>query len=70
MDAIDYVQDCVIDGRVSRDDLMHVFAGSRSRMSEAMSKKRGLTVEQIRRLHFDLGLDASMLLRPVDVQNG
>lgn len=67
MDAVDYVRQCVIDRRVSRDDLMAVFGG-RSRLSEAMNKKRGLSIEQIRRLHFDLGLDASALLRPVDRQ--
>lgn len=64
MDAIDYLRQCVVDGRISRDDLMHAF-GRRSRLSEIMNKKRGLTVEQIRRLHFDIGLDASALLRPV-----
>ena len=67
MDAVDYVRQCVIDRRVSRDDLMAVFGG-RARLSEAMNKKRGLSIEQIRRLHFDLGLDASALLRPVDRQ--
>ncbi|MEK9722353.1 MAG: hypothetical protein VW405_02560, partial [Rhodospirillaceae bacterium] len=43
--------------RISRDDLMYVF-GRRSRLSEVMNKRRPLSVEQIRRAHFDLGLDA------------
>lgn len=62
---MDYLRECVVDGRVSRDDLMHAFGGSRSRLSEIMSKQRGLSVKQIRRLHFDLGLDASALLQPI-----
>lgn len=60
-DAIDYITECVVAGRLTRDDLMHAF-GRRSRMSEIMNRKRGLNLDQIRRLHFDLGLDASRLL--------
>lgn len=66
MDAVDYVIEQCASGRVTREQLLDVFGGSRARMSEAMNKKRGLSVNQIRRLHFDLGLDASALLRPVE----
>ena len=69
MDAVDYLRQCVLDGRVSRDDLMHAF-GSRSRLSEIMNKRRGLTTDQIRRLRFDIGLDADMLLKPVRIGQG
>ncbi len=62
MDAIDYLTQCVVEGRITRDDLMHAF-GRRSRMSEIMNRKRGMTLDQIRRLHFDCGLDASALLQ-------
>lgn len=65
LDAIDYVRQCVADGLIDRDELIEAFNGSRSRMSQAMLKRRGLSVEQIRRLHFDHGLDASALLVPV-----
>jgi antitoxin component HigA of HigAB toxin-antitoxin module len=62
MDAIDYITQCVVAGLITRDDLMHAF-GRRSRMSEIMNRKRKMTLEQVRRLHFDCGLDASILLR-------
>lgn len=68
MDAVDYLRACAIDGRVTRDQLLAVFGGSRARLSEVMNKKRGLSVDQIRRAHFDLGLDASALLRPVTAE--
>lgn len=65
MDAIDYVRTCVATGTISREELLAAFNGSRSRMSQSMLKRRGLSIAQIRRLHFDHGLDASHLLRPV-----
>lgn len=64
-DAVDYLQNCVVSGRIARGDLLHGFGGNRARMSEVMNKKRALSIEQIRRLHFDVGLDASALLRPI-----
>lgn len=67
MDAVDYLRQCVIDGRVSRDDLLMVFGG-RPRLSEVMNKRRPLSIDHIRRAHFDLGLDASALLTPVKIR--
>ena len=64
-DAVDYLQDCVMTGRITRDDLMEVVNGNRSRISEIMNKKRNLSLNQIRRLYFDHGLDPDMLLRPI-----
>lgn len=68
MDAVDYLRDLVVGGRITRDDLLAVFGGSRSRLSEVMNKRRGLSLEQIRRLHFDLGCDAEALLEPVQIE--
>lgn len=68
MDAVDYLRRCALDGTVSRDELLAVFGGLRSRLSEVMNKRRGLSLEQVRRLHFDLGLDASKLLVEVKIR--
>ena len=66
-DAVDYLRDLVARGELSRDILISAFDGSRARLSEAMNKKRGISLNQIRRLHFDHGLDATELLKPVKI---
>lgn len=48
---------------LSRKDLEKVL-GSRSRVSEVLNRKRGLTIEMIRRLHKELGIPAESLIRP------
>jgi len=69
VDAVDYLRARVRDGTLSRDQLLAAFGGNRARLSEIMNKRRGLAVEHIRRLRFDVGLDADMLLRPVQINN-
>lgn len=68
MDAVDYLRSCVVNGQIGRDDLLHAFGGNRARLSEVMAKRRGLALNHIRRLRFDTGLDADMLLRPVKIE--
>ena len=38
--------------------------GSRARVAEIMNRKRGLSIEMIRRLHEELGISAEVLIRP------
>lgn len=69
MDAVDYLRQCVVSGQLSRDELLSAFGGNRARLSEVMNKRRGLALDHIRRLRFDVGLDPDMLLRPVQIEN-
>ena len=47
---------------LSRRDL-EPFIGSRARVAEVLNRRRGLTVEMIRKLHEGLGLPAEILIR-------
>jgi HTH-type transcriptional regulator/antitoxin HigA len=38
--------------------------GTRARVAEVMNRKRGLSIEMIRRLHERLGISADVLIRP------
>lgn len=69
MDAVDYLRGLVVSGEISRCQLLAAFGGNRARLSEVMAKRRGLALDHIRRLRFDCGLDADMLLRPVQIEN-
>jgi antitoxin component HigA of HigAB toxin-antitoxin module len=69
MDAVDYLRDCVVSGRLSRQELLAAFGGRRSRLSEIMNKRRALSIDHIRYLRLTLRLDADMLLRPVNIEN-
>jgi HTH-type transcriptional regulator / antitoxin HigA len=48
---------------LTRHDLEKVL-GSRSRVSEVLSRKRPLTLDMIRRLHAQWGIPAESLIRP------
>jgi HTH-type transcriptional regulator / antitoxin HigA len=48
---------------LSRRDLEPCL-GSRSRVSEVLSRKRSLTLEMIRKLNQELGIPAEILIRP------
>lgn len=48
---------------LTRKDLEPIF-GSRSRTSEVLNRKRGLSIEMIRQLHARLGIPAEVLIRP------
>jgi HTH-type transcriptional regulator/antitoxin HigA len=50
----------------SRNDL-EPYIGSRARVSEVLSRKRGLTLQMIRRLHTGLGIPAEALITPYAV---
>ena len=40
------------------------FIGSRARVAEILNRRRGLSIEMIRRLHDALGIPAEVLIRP------
>ena len=46
---------------LSRADLIP-FLGSKERVSEVLNRKRGLSLEMIRRLHHNLGIPADLLV--------
>lgn len=51
---------------LTRRDL-EPYIGSRARVSEVLNRKRGLTLEMIRRLHSGLGIPAEVLIQPSTV---
>lgn len=53
---------------LSRADLIP-YLGSKARVSEILNRKRGLSLEMIRRLHAGLGIPADLLLKPYHVTN-
>jgi HTH-type transcriptional regulator / antitoxin HigA len=48
---------------LTRHDL-EPYLGSRARVAEILNRRRGLTIEMIRRLHQGLGLPAEILIQP------
>ena len=48
---------------LSRRDLEPMI-GTRARVAEVMNRKRGLSIDMIRRLHEGLGISAEVLIRP------
>jgi HTH-type transcriptional regulator/antitoxin HigA len=48
---------------LTRKDL-EPFIGSRARVSEVLNRRRGLSIEMIRRLHDGLGISVEVLIRP------
>lgn len=48
---------------LTRKDLEPII-GTRARVAEVMNRKRGLSIEMIRRLHEKLGISADILIRP------
>jgi HTH-type transcriptional regulator/antitoxin HigA len=46
---------------LSRSDLV-AYLGSKERVSEVLNRKRGLSLEMIRRLHIDLGIPSDLIL--------
>jgi HTH-type transcriptional regulator/antitoxin HigA len=48
---------------LSRRDLEEII-GTRTRIAEVLSRKRGLSIAMIRRLHERLGISAEVLIRP------
>jgi HTH-type transcriptional regulator / antitoxin HigA len=50
---------------LSRRDL-EPYLGSRARVSEVLNRKRGLSLEMIRRLHHGLKIPAEVLIQPYE----
>jgi HTH-type transcriptional regulator/antitoxin HigA len=48
---------------LTRKDLEPLI-GTRTRVAEVLNRKRGLSIEMIRRLHRKLGISAEVLIRP------
>jgi HTH-type transcriptional regulator/antitoxin HigA len=48
---------------LTRKDLEPII-GSRARIAEVLSRKRGLSLAMIRRLHESLGIPVEVLIRP------
>lgn len=63
-DPVDAIRACMEWRGLKQSDLATVL-GSRSRASEVLGRKRGLTLAQASRLHRDWGVPAEVLLRPV-----
>ena len=54
---------------LSRKDLKPLI-GTRTRVAEVLNRRRGLSIEMIRRLHKSLGISAEVLIRPSARQGG
>jgi HTH-type transcriptional regulator / antitoxin HigA len=48
---------------LTRRDLEEII-GTRTRLAEVLSRKRGLSIAMIRHLHEHLGISADVLIRP------
>jgi HTH-type transcriptional regulator / antitoxin HigA len=48
---------------LTRKDLESIL-GSRTRIAEVLNRRRGLSINMIRRLHEKLGISAEVLIRP------
>ena len=53
---------------LTRRDL-EPYLGSRARVAEVLNRKRGLSIEMIRRLHQGLGISADILIQPYSLAN-
>lgn len=60
-DPVAAIKAFMADRELKPRDLMVVF-GTRARISEVLNYRRTLTLDHIRVLHFNLGMDASSLL--------
>lgn len=62
-DPIEAIKFCMEQQGLTRRDLEGII-GTRSRIAEVLKRKRGLSIEMIRRLHDRLGISADVLIRP------
>lgn len=62
-DPIDAIKFRMEQQCLTRRDLEGII-GTRTRISEVLNRKRGLSIEMIRRLHETLGISAEVLIRP------
>ncbi|APS58843.1 helix-turn-helix domain-containing protein [Piscirickettsia salmonis] len=63
---VDYLVYLMESRGMSRQELGE-YIGVKSRVSEILNGKRDLTLNMIRRLHFDLGISADLLISPVAI---
>ena len=63
--ALEYYMDSR--GLTRRD--LEPYLGSRARVAEILNRKRGLSIEMIRRLHQGLGISADILIQPYTLAN-
>lgn len=68
MDPIDYIKSEIERRGLKQSDLVSAF-GSRGKVSEVLNRKRWLSVAMIRDLHFDFGMDATILLRDYKIED-
>ena len=62
-DPIDAIKFRMEQQGMTRRDLEGII-GTRTRIAEVFNRKRGLSIEMIRRLHDRLGISAEVLIRP------
>jgi HTH-type transcriptional regulator / antitoxin HigA len=62
-DPIDAIRFRMEQQGLSRKDLEGLI-GSRTRVAEVLNRRRGLSINMIRRLHDHLGISAEVLIRP------
>lgn len=62
-DPVEAIQFRMESQGLTRRDLEPMI-GSRSRVSDVLNRKRGLSIEMIRRLHEGLGIPAHVLIQP------
>jgi HTH-type transcriptional regulator / antitoxin HigA len=62
-DPVDAIQFRMEQQGLSRKDLEGLI-GTRTRVAEVLNRRRGLSINMIRRLHERLGISAEVLIRP------
>ena len=62
-DPIDAIKFRMEQQGLSRKDLEGIL-GSRTRVAEVLNRRRGLSINMIRRLHEKLGISVEILVRP------
>jgi HTH-type transcriptional regulator/antitoxin HigA len=63
-DAIEAIKSRMEQQGLDRKDLADIL-GSRTRVAEVLNRRRGLSINMIRRLHEKLGISVEVLIRPI-----
>ena len=63
-DAIEAIKFRMEQQGLDRKDLAAIL-GSRTRVAEVLNRRRGLSINMIRRLHEKLGISVEVLIRPI-----
>ena len=63
-DAIEAIKFRMEQQGLNRKDLAAIL-GSRTRVAEVLNRRRGLSINMIRRLHEKLGISVEVLIRPI-----